>query len=251
MSYSYLVLVWFPPPLPPGGLDSKASAYNVGNLGSIPGWGRSPGEGNGNPLQYSCLENPMDGGGWLATVLGVGKSRTWPSDFTSLPHSECLRSRCPLSHFSWCTADTNTNCVRWEAWQEESRMAERGGKKCPVVIEQVEHRGWFVREDVRLGFSDLWPSKDVSSKAIKASCPLPLTPLTARAPVDPVPCMGPWGRELESEVPGRQVGWLLPRTSFIQIPWAEQVYTPGWGKKGWRKRRMWLILSTWKIDLSS
>ena len=46
------------------GSDSKASAYNVGDLGLIPGLGRSPGEGNGNPLQYSCLENPMDGGAW-------------------------------------------------------------------------------------------------------------------------------------------------------------------------------------------
>ena len=48
----------------PGGSDGKASAYNEGDLGSIPGSGRSPGEGNGNPLQYSCLENPMDGGAW-------------------------------------------------------------------------------------------------------------------------------------------------------------------------------------------
>ena len=48
----------------PGGSGSKASAYNVGDLGLIPGSGRSPGEGNGNPLQYSCLENPVDGGAW-------------------------------------------------------------------------------------------------------------------------------------------------------------------------------------------
>ena len=48
----------------PGGSDGKASAYNAGGLGSIPGLGRSPGEGNGNPLQYSYLENPMDGGTW-------------------------------------------------------------------------------------------------------------------------------------------------------------------------------------------
>ena len=47
-----------------GGSHSKASAYNAGDLGSIPGSGRSPREGNGNPLQYSCLENPMDGGTW-------------------------------------------------------------------------------------------------------------------------------------------------------------------------------------------
>ena len=60
----------------PGGSDGKASAYDAGDPGSIPGWGRSPGEGNGNPLQYSCLENPMDGGAWWATVHGVAKSRT-------------------------------------------------------------------------------------------------------------------------------------------------------------------------------
>ena len=48
----------------PGGSDGKASAYNAGDLGSIPGLGRSPGEGNGNPFQYSYLENPMDGGVW-------------------------------------------------------------------------------------------------------------------------------------------------------------------------------------------
>ena len=50
--------------LSPGGLDGKASVYNAGDLGLIPGLGRSPGEGNGNPLQYHCLENPMDGGAW-------------------------------------------------------------------------------------------------------------------------------------------------------------------------------------------
>ena len=66
----------------PGGSDGKASACSVGDLGSIPGLGRSPGEGNGNPLQYSCLENSMDGGAWRATVHGVAKSRTWLSDFT-------------------------------------------------------------------------------------------------------------------------------------------------------------------------
>ena len=60
----------------PGGSDVKASASNAGNLGSIPGSGRSPGEGNGNPLQYSCLEIPMDGGAWWATVHGVAELDT-------------------------------------------------------------------------------------------------------------------------------------------------------------------------------
>ena len=66
----------------PGGSDGKAFAYNVGDPGLIPGLGRSPGEGNGNPLQYSCLENPMDEGAWLATVHGVAKSQTRLSNFT-------------------------------------------------------------------------------------------------------------------------------------------------------------------------
>ena len=67
----------------PGGSYGKVSACNEGDPGSIPGLGRSPGEGNGNPLQYSCLENPMDGGAWWATVNGVAKSQTRLSDFTS------------------------------------------------------------------------------------------------------------------------------------------------------------------------
>ena len=66
----------------PGGSDGKASARNAGDPGSIPGLGRSPGEGNGNPLQYSCLENFMDGGALWATVHGVAKSQTRLSDFT-------------------------------------------------------------------------------------------------------------------------------------------------------------------------
>ena len=69
----------------PGGSGGKVSAYNVGDLGSIPGSERSPEAGNGAPLQYSCLENPMDGGAWWATVHGVTKSQAWLSDFTFRP----------------------------------------------------------------------------------------------------------------------------------------------------------------------
>ena len=58
------------------GSDSKDSACSAGDLDSIPGWGRSPRERNGNPLQYSCLENSMDRGGWQAMVHGVAKSQT-------------------------------------------------------------------------------------------------------------------------------------------------------------------------------
>ena len=61
----------------PGGSDGKESACSAGEPGSIPGLGRSSGEGNGNSLQYSCLENSMDREAWWATVHGVAKSQTW------------------------------------------------------------------------------------------------------------------------------------------------------------------------------
>ena len=69
----------------PGGSDGKVSASNAGDPGSIPGLGRFPREGNGNPLQDSCLENPMDRGAWWATVHGVAKSQTRLSYFTFVP----------------------------------------------------------------------------------------------------------------------------------------------------------------------
>ena len=60
----------------PGSSDNKESACNAGGPGLIPGSGRSPGEGNGNPLQYSCLKKTMDRGAWWATVHGVAKNQT-------------------------------------------------------------------------------------------------------------------------------------------------------------------------------
>ena len=82
----------------PGGSEVKACACSAGDLGSIPGWGRSPGEGNGNSLQYSCLENPMDGGAWWATVHGVAKSQTRLSNFTidmcKHYHNQDTKQRC-------------------------------------------------------------------------------------------------------------------------------------------------------------
>ena len=84
----------------PGGSDGKASVYNAGDLGSIPGLGRSPGEGNGNPFQDYCLENPMDRGAWQATAHGVTKSWTRLSDFTfslsTVQYSK--QSPLPLDH---------------------------------------------------------------------------------------------------------------------------------------------------------
>ena len=67
--------IWFP-----NGSDGKESACSAGDLGSIPGSGRVPGEGNGNPLQCSCLKNPMDRGAWRTTVHGIANSWTRLSD---------------------------------------------------------------------------------------------------------------------------------------------------------------------------
>ena len=66
----------------PGGSDGKESVWNASDLGLIPGWGRSPGEGNGYPLQYSCLENPRDRGAWGATVAVTESDSTEPEQLT-------------------------------------------------------------------------------------------------------------------------------------------------------------------------
>ena len=71
----------------PSSSDGKPSACNMGDHGSIPRLGRSPGEGNSNPLQYSCLENSMDRGAWWATVHGVAKSQTQLSDSHTHTHT--------------------------------------------------------------------------------------------------------------------------------------------------------------------
>ena len=86
----------------PGGSEVKESACNAGDLGSIPGSGRSPGEGNGNPLQYSCLETPMDGGAWWATVHGVAKSWTQLSNLTFTVQTGLWTQYNTYQNSSWC-----------------------------------------------------------------------------------------------------------------------------------------------------
>ena len=83
----------------------------MGDQGSIPESGRSPGEGNGNPLQYSCLENPMDEGAWWARVHGVAKSRKRLSDFTFTFH--CIFRLTPHS----------------QGLLQETHFLEKGGKE--------------------------------------------------------------------------------------------------------------------------
>ena len=78
--------------------NPPAKAGDTGDTSLIPGLGRSPGEGNGNPLQYSCLENPMDRGAWRATVHGVAKSRT------QLSTHSLTQARVPLPIIAWLSA---------------------------------------------------------------------------------------------------------------------------------------------------
>ena len=104
----------------PGGSDGKASACNAGDPGSIPGSGRSPGEGNGNPLQQSCLENPMDGGAWWATVHGVAKGWT------------------RLSNFTFTFKQRKAYTIAWE-----NKKQKQNGTNCQVfsiLMEWAEHR---------------------------------------------------------------------------------------------------------------
>ena len=108
----------------PGGSDGKESACNAGDPGSVLGLGRSPGEGNGNPLQYSCLENPMDRGAWWAAVHGVAKNRTRLSDFTFTFHFHALEKEMA----------THSSVLAWRSpWTEEP-----GGLHC-MGLQRVGH----------------------------------------------------------------------------------------------------------------
>ena len=97
------------------------SACNAGDLGSIPGLGRSPGEGNGSPLQYSCLENPMDRGACWATVHGVAKSRTQLSDFTSLQSR--IKNKMHILQITEGSMKTKT------CYQEKKEIARKHNKQ--------------------------------------------------------------------------------------------------------------------------
>ena len=124
----------------PGGSGGKDSACNVGDPGSILGLRRFPGEGNGKPFWYSCLENPMDGGAWKATVHGVAKNQTRLSDFT-IP-SFCTKIRCFSYHFYlqnrseklymwevwWVTGQSNLAKSTWEnKWRRWYQVTPTGG----------------------------------------------------------------------------------------------------------------------------
>ena len=94
----------------------KESACNTGDPGSIPGSGRSPGEGNGSPLQHSCLENPMDGGAWQATVHGVTKSQTLLSNFTFISFPQLFSGLESISQTFGFLLETQENQMHFRDW---------------------------------------------------------------------------------------------------------------------------------------
>ena len=112
----------------PGGSDSKESTCSAGDLGLIPGLGRSPGKGNGYPLQYSGLENSIDRGAWQSTVCGVAKSRTWLSKFRFALYS------CFVLLFLWAS-DSLHRC-NWLA-------LTISGKLLQLVKLMTESQRWF------------------------------------------------------------------------------------------------------------
>ena len=113
----------------PDGSDGKASACNAGDQGSIPESGRSPGEGNGNPLQHSCLENLMDGGAWQATVHGVAKNWTRLSNFM-IQKKLNFKSRLDLPYINMNPPQVYTCSLSWTLlYLKKKKRKKKGGWK--------------------------------------------------------------------------------------------------------------------------
>ena len=108
----------------PGSSDGKEAACKAGDWGSISGWRRLPGERNGNPLQYSCLENFMDRGAWWAIVHGVSKSWTWLSDYY-------------LKLSDWTT--TTTNVLGGEEFLAKTVPLLTSKENLRIVMHEIKH----------------------------------------------------------------------------------------------------------------
>ena len=123
----------------PGDSDSKESACHAGDtgdVGSIPGWGRSPGEGNGNPLQYSCLENSMDRGAWRATAHGVTEE---------LDTTNTFRTSTERSSSIYLMKPEKTMLEAERTLSEKNPVLGDSGRT-PLVIEVPPLRNIFFKE---------------------------------------------------------------------------------------------------------
>ena len=129
-----------------GGSDGKESAYDMGDLGSVPELGRSPGEGNSYPLWYSGLENSIDRGAWQATVHGVTKSRAQLSDFQFHFHSVVVRKD------AWW----DFNFLEFtKVWYVAQYMICPG--KCSMY---TQLRNWTQVSRIVGGFFTIWATKE-------------------------------------------------------------------------------------------
>ena len=149
----------------PGGWDGKASAYNAGDPDSIPGSGRSPAEGNSNPLQYSCLENPVDRGAWEATVHGVANRHDWATShmvfINNIVHRSCCAS-IKNSAQQWKLTDSSPVClcegIETSSWAKEVMVGKQQWfhswfktNKANVLwayrgIKRLNNRGMMIRK---------------------------------------------------------------------------------------------------------
>ena len=140
----------------PGGSDGKESACNARDRGLIPGLGRSPGEGNGYPLPYSCLENPKDRGAWRATVHGFAKSRIRLSDFHSLIHIQ-THNLVQTLMFTWVTRITGM-CVHIELLSLHSSAVGTAWDPVSWRARYIHHSQWAKCQTLNYCLTFAWPT---------------------------------------------------------------------------------------------
>ena len=153
-------------------LSGKESACNAADSGSIPGSGRSPGEGNGNPLQYSCLENPMDRGAWQVIVHGVAKSQTWLSNWTTIP---CLDSQASPGQIHATSARVSlaeANPVTEPLWmgQWEHSSYGKGGRSLSHRAENMYSQPTEERSETFRMILNLTTEARISFQLVKTTC---------------------------------------------------------------------------------
>ena len=132
--YVYVALPWWP-----RGQESTCNAGDAGDSGSIPGSGRSPEGGHGNPLQYSCLENAMDRGVWWATVHGVAKSRTHLKQLSLQAHVYVW-----LIHFAGQHKLTQHCKAIISQFKKKQKKSNKNQNESMTVIEVIEVRLWLL-----------------------------------------------------------------------------------------------------------
>ena len=118
-------------------VSGKELACSAGDLGSIPGSGRSPGEGTGNPLQYSCLGKPMDRGAWRATVHGVAKSRTQTERLNNNNHHKRKGRDRQLR-----STAQSTDCWTWGRWGARGNLGSPSTSPGQLVFPRLVHAAW-------------------------------------------------------------------------------------------------------------